>query len=59
METMQQYVVRKLNQADVNITAMCKKLGMNRSKVYRVRNGGETSFNTLQKLNDYFKQMAD
>lgn len=59
METMQQYVVRKLKDKAINLVQVSKDLKMNRSKIYRVRNGGETSFNTLQSLNDYFKKLGE
>jgi DNA-binding phage protein len=59
MESMQEYVVRKLNARATNIAAVSSTLKMNRSKLYRIKNGGETKFVTLQKLNDYFKSSGE
>jgi DNA-binding phage protein len=59
MESMQEYVVRKLNDRATNIAAVSSTLKMNRSKLYRIKNGGETKFVTLQKLNDYFKSSGE
>jgi len=59
METMQEYVVRKLNERSINLVAVSSELKMNRSKIYRIKNGGETKFSTLQKLNDYFKKAGE
>lgn len=59
MESMKEYVVRKLNEKAVNISALSKALGMNRSKVYRVKNNGETSASTLISLNDYFRKLGE
>ena len=59
METMQQYVIRKLKDGSVNIVKMSKDIPMNRSKIYRIMNGQETSASSMQKLNDYLKKAAD
>jgi predicted transcriptional regulator len=58
-ETMQEYVVRKLNERTINLVALSESLNMNRSKIYRIKNGGETSASTLQKLNDYFRKAGE
>ena len=59
METMQEYVMRKLKDGGINIVKMSKDIPMNRSKIYRIMNGQETSASTMQKLNDYLKKSAD
>jgi predicted transcriptional regulator len=59
MESMKDYVVRKLNERTLNLVAVSEKLNMNRSKIYRIKNGGETRASTLQKLHDYFKNAGD
>ena len=59
METMKDYVMRKLKDGNVNIVKMSKDMPMNRSKIYRIMNGQETSASTMQKLNDYLKKSAD
>lgn len=59
MESMKEYVVRKLNEKSVNISALSKSLSMNRSKVYRVKNNGETSASTLISLNDYLRKLGE
>lgn len=59
MESMQDYVVRKLNESAINISAISKQLKMNRSKIYRIKNRGETSASALIKLNDYFRKLGD
>jgi predicted transcriptional regulator len=59
METMQQYVIRKLNDRATNIAAMSKNLNMNRSKIYRVKKGGETSATTLQTIHDYLRKAGE
>lgn len=59
METMQQYVVRKLKDPCINIKGVCKTVPINRSKIYRIINGGETSASAIQTLHDFFKHLAD
>ena len=59
METQLEYVVRKLNSEHINIMRMAKDTGVNRSKIYRVKNGGETSASAMQKLFDYISKLAD
>jgi hypothetical protein len=56
---MQQYVIRKLNDRATNIAAMSKNLNMNRSKIYRVKKGGETSATTLQTIHDYLRKAGE
>lgn len=59
METMQAYVQRKLNDRAININKMARDLNMNRSKIYRIKKGGETSASALQLINDYLKSIGD
>lgn len=59
MESMKEYVMRKLNERTLNLVQLGKDLDMNRSKIYRIKNGGETSASALQLLNDYFKKAGD
>lgn len=59
METQQQYVMRKLQEDAINVAAVCRELKMSREKVRRIRNGGETSASSMQKLYDYLKRISD
>lgn len=56
---MKEYVMRKLNERTLNLVQLGKDLNMNRSKIYRIKNGGETSASALQLLNDYFKKASE
>ena len=59
METQIEYVLRKLNSKHINIMKMAKDTGVNRSKIYRIKNGGESSATAMQKLFDYISRLAD
>jgi hypothetical protein len=59
METMKEYVIRKLNDRAINLVQVGKDLKMNRSKIYRIKDGGETSYTALETLHNYFKKLGE
>jgi hypothetical protein len=59
METMQQYVVRKLKEPYINVRGVSLVASVNRTKIYRIINGGETSATTIQTLHDFFRKIGD
>jgi hypothetical protein len=60
METMAEYVIRKLKEPSANIAGICKLLELNRSRVYRLIKDKSTANNEfVQVLNDYFKKCSE
>lgn len=59
METINQYVVRKLKEPGTNVAAICRELKLNRSRVYRLMNTGDGKASFVGKLQQYFMKAAE
>jgi hypothetical protein len=59
METIQQYVIRKLKEPYINVNGVGSHLRISRSTLYRVINGGETGITIMQRLNDFFRHINE
>jgi len=59
METMIQYVIRKLNEPQINIPAVADKVGTSKQNLYNMIKVGDGKATLVQELNDYFKRLAD
>ena len=60
METIADYVIRKLNEPHTNISAICNTLKVNRSRIYRLmQNKSTANHEFVQKLHDYFRKLAE
>jgi plasmid maintenance system antidote protein VapI len=60
METMAEYVIRKLTEPHTNISAICNTLKLNRSRAYRLIKDKRSANNEfVQTLNDYFKRLGE
>jgi len=59
METMTEYVIRKLQEPGIKIAGVAEALNINRSKIYRLIRDKDGTASVVQKLNDYFKALAD
>ena len=59
MESMKQYVIRKLTVQHTNLSAIAKETRICRTTLYRIIKGDETSFTKIDTLNNFFKKLAD
>jgi len=59
METQVEYVLRKLDDPQINVSAVCKTIPVNRSKVYRLMKDKDGTASVVQKLHDHFKSLGD
>ena len=59
MENMQDYVIRKLKEESTNLAYITKMTKISRATLYRIMEGGETSFTKIDSLNNFFKKSAD
>ena len=59
METMQMYVIRKLNEPTANLSEVAIASDVNLRTLYNIRDGNDALVSNVQKLNDYFKKAAD
>ena len=59
METMNEYVVRKLNESAVHFTDVAIASGISLRTLYNIKEGKDALISNVQKLNDYFKKAAD
>lgn len=59
METMQQYVARKLQEPYINVKAVCNIVRIGRTSVYGVIQGKQVSAQTVQRLHDFFRHISE
>ena len=59
METMNEYVVRKLKERGVHCTEVSNSTQVSLRTIYNIRDGKDALISNVQKLNDYFKKAAD
>lgn len=59
METMRQYVERKLREPWLNMRAVAKIMNISYSRLYHILQGGETADSGIQRLHDFFRKLGD
>ena len=59
IETMKEYVVRKLNDPAIRIYAVSEAVGVSDRTLYNISENKEAVHTTIQNLYDYFKRAAD
>jgi hypothetical protein len=59
METMQQYVARKLQEPYINVRAVCRIVRVGHGSIYGVIEGKKVTADVVQRLHDFFRKISD
>ena len=59
METMKQYVIRKLREKGVKVNQVAILSKVTLRTIYNILEGKDALYSNIEKLNDYFKHAAD
>ena len=59
METQLEYVLRKLEDARINVPAVAKAIGTSKQNLYNVINNRDGKASLIGKLAEHFKSLGD
>ena len=59
METNLEYVRRKLNEPQCNVSSVANKLSIKRYRLDKIAKGGDVKFSLVESLYVYFKNSAE